>query len=317
MWSLQQPEPAQVDLDDVAPGRCAGWAGCVLGTAWALRQAGVEVPGFDLVVDSSVPAGGGLPSSAALECATGVALVDLAGADLDPTALALARRRAENEVVGAPTGVMDQMASVHARAGAAVFLDCRSLEVERVPFDPSAAGLSVVVMDTKVAHATSGAEYAARRRECAQAAHLLGVTSLREATEADLARLQRPDVDTVLLRRARHVVTENARVAHAVALLRGGRLAELGRLLDASHDSLRLDYEVSCRELDVAVELAREAGAVGARMTGAGFGGAALALWPREPGELAEVVARGFAERGLAAPEVFGVVPSQGASRIA
>ncbi|NKX50243.1 galactokinase, partial [Arthrobacter deserti] len=241
----------------------------------------------------------------------------LAGAVLTPRQLAAAGQRAENEVVGAPTGIMDQTASLLGREGAAVFVDCRSGEAATVPLDLDAADLACLVIDTKVTHAHATGGYADRRAACERAAAVLGVASLRELAVADLPGLEQR-LDGALLRRVRHVVTENARVLQAVELLRGPGPLALGGLLDASHASLRDDFEVSCPELDLAVEPARAAGAAGARMTGGGFGGSAIALVPR-PGlpAVRAALAEAFAVRGYAAPDTFTVRPAAGARRLA
>jgi galactokinase len=317
LWSLQSEPPADLHLAEVGPGKVEGWAAYPAGVAWALGQAGVEVGGADLVVDGDVPAGAGLSSSAALECATATALADLEGAGLDRVTLAGLARRAENEVVGVPSGAMDQMVSMLGRAGHALFLDTRSLDTEQVPLPLEAAGLRLVVIDTRAGHRLVDGAYADRRAACEAAAATLGVPALRDATptqvEAAAAALGEEG-----LRRARHVVTENARVLEAVRLLRAGELERLGPLLAASHASLRDDYEVSSPELDTAVEAAVAAGAVGARMTGAGFGGSALALAPVDlVGRVDEQVRAAFAAAGFGPPAVDAVVPSDGARRLA
>jgi galactokinase len=317
LWSLQSEPPADLELAEVGPGKVEGWAAYPAGVAWALGQAGVEVGGADLVVDGDVPAGAGLSSSAALECATATALADLCGAGLDRVTLAGLARRAENEVVGVPSGAMDQMVSMLGRAGHALFLDTRSLETEQVPLPLEAAGLCLVVIDTRAGHRLVDGAYADRRAACEAAAATLGVPALRDATptqvEAAAAALGEEG-----RRRARHVVTENARVLEAVRLLRAGELERLGPLLAASHASLRDDYEVSSPELDTAVEAAVVAGAVGARMTGAGFGGSALALARVDlVGRVHEQVRAAFAAAGFGPPAVDAVVPSDGARRLA
>jgi galactokinase len=269
--STAEGEAPEMAVADIAPGRVEGWSAYVLGVLWALREAGVDVPGVDVLLDSNVPSGGGLSSSAALECSVALAVSDLTGARLDRAELAAACRRAENDVVGAPTGVMDQMAVLLGRARHALFLDCRSLAAEQVPFDGS-----VVIVDTGGVHALADAEggYADRRRACDEAARALGVKALRDATlDAVETRL-----DGDLRRRARHVVTENARVLEVVELLRVGNLAGAGDRLTSSHASMRDDFEISTPALDAAVDTALEAGALGARMTGGGFGGSAIAL---------------------------------------
>jgi galactokinase len=296
--------------DGLQPGAVAGWGAYVAGIVWALREAGHEVPGAVLEVDSNVPSGAGLSSSAALECAVLRALLDLGGISLSGREQALLAQRAENVFVGVPSGVMDQSASVLCEAGHALFLDTRSGETSQVPFDAAAAGLAVLVVDTKAPHQLVDGEYAARRASCEEAARALGVPALRDAV--DLSSL-----DGLLLRRARHVVTENQRVLDTVALLRGGKLREIGPLLTASHASLRDDFEVTVPQLDVAVSAALDAGAYGARMTGGGFGGCVIALVD-EPSVnvVAGKVAEAFAAAGFAPPASFVAQPSAGARRI-
>jgi galactokinase len=268
--------PVEIALDGLAPGGVDGWAAYVAGTAWALAERGVAVPGADLLVDGTVPRGAGLSSSASLECATAGALLALAGADLALRDVALLAQHAENDFVGMPCGVMDQFASTHARAGHLLLLDTRSLEVRHIPFDLAGDGLALLVVDTRAPHQLVDGEYAARRSSCEKAARLLGVPALRDVVDLDsaLASLD----DEVLRRRVRHVVTENGRVLDVVDLLESGDVRAIGPLMTASHVSLRDDYEVSCRELDLVVDTALAAGALGARMTGGGFGGSAIAL---------------------------------------
>ena len=317
LWSLQAGPPADLELAGVGPGRVEGWAAYPAGVAWALGQAGVELGGADLVVDGDVPAGAGLSSSAALECAAATALADLEGAGLDRVTLAGLARRAENEVVGVPSGAMDQMVSMLGRAGHALFLDTRSLDTEQVPLPLEAAGLRLVVIDTRAGHRLVDGAYADRRAACEAAAATLGVSALRDATPEQVEAAA-DALGEEGLRRARHVVTENARVLEAVRLLRAGELERLGPLLAASHASLRDDYEVSSPELDAAVEAAVAAGAVGARMTGAGFGGSALALARADlVGRIDEQVRAAFAAAGFGPPAVAAVVPSDGARRLA
>jgi len=309
---------------EIGPGRSTGWAAYAEGVAWTLRAQGVAVAGADILVHGDLPVGAGLSSSAALEAAVGLALTDLAesavdGPALDRADLARVGQRAENEVVGMPCGIMDQMAVLLGRAGHAVFLDTRTLESELVPFDPAALGLTLLVIDTRVKHALVGSPYAERRRACERAAAALGVPALRDATLADLEAARADGrLDEVTFRRARHVVTENDRVLEAVAALRAGNLEPVGKALAGSHRSLRDDYEVSCAELDVAVEAAVAAGAAAARMTGGGFGGSALALVPLAAAEAAaRGVSEAFAAAGFAAPSIFAVVVSDGAERVA
>ncbi len=300
---------------DLKPGAVTGWAGYVAGVVWVLREAGLAVPGADLAIRSDVPLGAGLSSSAALECAVLTALVDLGGLDLpvgDRPALA---ERAENEYVGMPCGIMDQSAATLCRAGHALFLDCRSLDVAHIPFDLSPAGLAMLVIDTKAPHRHVSGEYAARRASCEQAAAALGVPALRDVTDLPgaLAELD----DPVLRRRVRHVVTEDQRVLSVVDLLRAGRPRDIGPLLTESHASMRDDFEITVPEVDTAVEAALAAGAYGARMTGGGFGGGVLALVDADATDpVAGAVLAAFAARGFAAPAPFVATASAGAARL-
>jgi galactokinase len=314
--SAQTPgPPVEVVLDGLAPGAVEGWAAYVAGTAWALQGHGVDLVGADVLVDGDVPRGAGLSSSAALECASAGALLALAGAELPLVEVALLAQRAENDFVGMPSGVMDQFASTHGRAGALLLLDTRSLEARTIPFDLAAEGLRLVVIDTRAPHRLVDGEYAARRASCEQAAVLLGVPALRDVDDLGSA-MSRLD-DDVLQRRVRHVVTENARVLDVVALLESGDVRAIGPLLTASHESLRDDYEVSCPELDVAVEAALSAGAHGARMTGGGFGGSAIALVEASGVDaLRRDVAAAFASAGFTEPAFLEAVPADGYRRL-
>jgi galactokinase len=242
-------------------------------------------------------------------------MVDLWHLDLSRPELAEIGRRAENDFVGAPTGIMDQTASLLGRRDAAVFLDCRSLETEIVPLGFDDVGLELLVIDTGVTHEHSSGAYGERRARCEKAALLMHVPSLRDLTVDDLGRAEKLLTDETF-RRMRHVVTENQRVLDAVAALRGGDPAALGPLFDASHRSMRDDFEISTPELDLAVEIAQANGALGARMTGGGFGGSAIALVPRETVSRVQVaIDGGFAEHGFGQPETFTVAASDGAAR--
>jgi galactokinase len=268
-----------VRLDELEPGSVPGWAAYPAAAAWALRAAGRPVPGACLTIESDLPQGAGLSSSAALICAVIGALADLAGPPLARPVLAALARQAENDFVGVPCGIMDQFAVLFSEAGHALLLDCRTGDHWAIPLDPAAAGLSLMIIDTGIRHRLTGGDYASRREQCERAASLLHVATLREITStAGLAGL----ADPLLVSRARHVVTENRRVGQAAALLRAGRLAESGPLLTQSHVSLRDDFEVSWPQADEAVRAALAAGALGARMTGAGFGGYVLALVPAD-----------------------------------
>ena len=313
VFSTSAPDVAQIDVAAIAPGAVSGWSAYVFGVLWALRELGMTVPGLDIAIDSNVPTGAGLSSSAALEGAVALAIAELTGAGVDRSALAQACRRAENEVVGAPTGVMDQMAALCGRAGHALFLDCRTLAIEQVPLDLGAAGLSLLVLDTRAKHALVQGAYAERRASCEQAARRLGVPALRDATLEQVEA----ELDGVVARRARHIVTENARVLQVVKRLDAGEPAAIGFLLDASHVSMRDDFEISSPELDVAVDAAQAAGALGARMTGGGFGGSAIALTPVPNVPAVRLaVTNAFRDAGYAAPEIFEVEPSAGARRV-
>ena len=311
-------ETVELSLDDLTPENLAGWSAYPLGVAWALSQFGADLavlPGFDVFVDSDVPIGAGLSSSAAIESAVAVALNDLWELRLDRRVLARVGQLAENRAVGAPTGIMDQSASLLGQADAAVFLDCRSLDAEVVPLGFDGAGLELLIIDTRVSHAHSTGGYASRRASCELGARMLGVTSLRDLAVDDLGRAA--DVlDDETFRRVRHVLTENQRVIDTVRNLRAEGPTAIGALLNASHLSMRDDFEISVPELDLAVETARGAGAIGARMTGGGFGGAAIALTPRAliPAVTAAVTAA-FAARGFAAPDLFVVRAADGAGR--
>ena len=339
-----------LDLDVIGPkgtpGEVRHWNAYIAGVAWALERDGLgPLSGFDAALVSCVPLGGGLSSSAALESATAVALdevdgLGLAGGADDPDDAGRARLvtacvRAENEMAGAPTGGMDQSASLRCRAGHALELDCRTGEVEQVPFDLSAAGLALLVIDTKAEHSLVDGQYGARRAACEKAARVLGIDLLADIApddlEAHLSKLAGPtgcggDAEVEadeLVKRTRHVVTEIDRTRRLVALLRdsrplaGPKLEEVGALMNASHDSLRDDYECSCPELDTAVEAARKAGAHGARMTGGGFGGSAIALVDADSADaVARAVVSAYAGAGFTAPAFLNAIPSAPAGRL-
>jgi galactokinase len=319
--SVQQPEDDVVlPVAELEPGRPAGWAGYPAGVVHDLRDAVAAAGGLSVLVDSDVPAGAGLSSSAALECAVALAVRDLCASGLSADDLVDVARRAENDFVGAPTGILDQSASMLCTAGHALFLDTRDRRREQVPFDLASAGLALLVVDTGQAHEHAGGGYGDRRRECEEAAQRLGVGLLREVD--DVAALAVLDDGTpegeVLLRRARHIVTENARVLEVVATLRGeGDVRAIGPVLTAGHESLRDDFQISTDLLDLVVDAALEAGAYGARMVGGGFGGSAIALVDadRLDGVTAAIAAR-FTRTAAAVPRTFVAVPSAGARRL-
>jgi galactokinase len=285
------------------------WADYPRGVAWAMGENGHEVGPFRAAFAGDVPLGSGLSSSAAIEAATALALDALFGLDIGRKDLAVLCQRAENDYVGVASGIMDQYASLLCRAGAALLVDCRSLEAESVPLDLAAAGLALVVCDTRVERGLADTGYNDRRSTCEQAARTLGLDSLRNATEADLDRLSGEELE-----RARHVVLENARVLEAVGALKSEDFHEFGCLMYASHASLRDDYEVSTPELDTFVETAKKHDATGARLTGAGFGGCAIALVPQaRTHEFTEACERAFTEAEFEEPAFYEFVPATGA----
>ncbi|WP_405977123.1 galactokinase [Streptomyces sp. NBC_00158] len=307
---------AEFAVADLAPGAAGGWARYPAGVVWALRERGLPVGGADLHVDSTVPTGAGLSSSAALQCAVAVAYDELYGLRLERPELALVVQYAENAFAGVPCGVMDQMASLCCAEGGALYLDSRGPSVRQVPFDLTGHGLSLLVLDTRVKHDLADGAYAALRAGCERAAGLLGLPALRDLAEEGLAgALEGLPGELVPL--VRHVVTENARVGLAVEHLTAGEPEGLGPLLTAGHASLRDDYRVSCPETDLAVEAAVAAGALGARMTGGGFGGSVIALVRAGRAEsVGRAVSEAFAAAGFARPAVLDAVPSAGARRI-
>jgi galactokinase len=319
--SLQSGQHYDLELDEVRAGNPPGWGGYAAGVVWAFENAGYQVRGLDLMVDGQVPRGAGLSSSAALECAVAAAVSDLLDLALlsDDGArgtLAAICVDAENTIAQAPTGGMDQSASLRCQVGHALLLDCRDGSIAQVPFDLSAHGLCLLVMDTGAKHSIVDGQYAQRRRSCEEAARQLGMPSLREVGFSDLDETLDRLPDNRIRARARHVVTEIERVRQTVALVREGRLPEVGSLFNASHASMRDDFEISCAELDVAVDSAATHGALGARMTGGGFGGSAIALLPTErTTDVTAAVIQGFADNGFGAPSCFAVTAGGAARR--
>jgi galactokinase len=336
------PDGSPAKLDEIRE-QLPGWARYPAGVAWSLLAAGHPVPGASLAIDSCLADGAGLSSSAALECSVALALTELVGPDslidwpigsvtdrpsrgavgrpdIPRPELARIARRAENEFAGVPSGIMDQSASLLCRAGHALLLDCQSLESSQVPFRPGRAGVRVLIIDTRAKHKLADGEYGSRQAECAEAARRLRVPSLRAVH--DVSGLRALD-DPVLYRRARHVVTDNLRVRQVTSLLRasgGGdfrSLSEAGMLLSQSHASLRDDFEVSWPEADVAVDIAVGGGALGARMTGGGFGGSALALVPEaDVGQVQDRLRAAYADRGWTEPHFLSAFPSDAAQRM-
>ena len=308
-------EVVEFEISQIQRDKVSGWSAYPLGVAWSIIQAGATPQGFDLYVDSNVPVGAGLSSSAAIECSVALALNDLWGSGISREALAKVGQRAENEIVGAPTGIMDQTASFFGQVDHAVFLDCRTLEAKPTPLALRENGLELLVIDTRVAHRLTDGGYAARRQSCEEAAQLLGVSSLRDLT-AVLLDVSKHLLADVVYKRARHVVTENERVTQTVELLSASGPKSIGQLMVESHASMRDDFQISISELDVAVETAMAEGAIGARMTGGGFGGAAIALIESaKVSNLTASVLDKFREQGFEKPEIFKVTADEGAKR--
>jgi galactokinase len=314
--SIEETTPWAGSVDALGPGDVEGWAAYVGGVLWAMREDGHDLPGVDVLVHGTVPLGAGLSSSAALECAVALAACGV----LDLSATAEVRRRlidacmrAETEVAGAPTGGMDQTVSLLAESGTALLIDFDEDTSSAIALDLDDAGLALLVTDTRVSHELVDGGYAARRADCEAAAAALGLRSLRQATLEDLPRLD----DERVRRRARHIVTEIERVRTTVDALAADDWTTVGRAFRESHVSMRDDFEISCAELDVAVTTAVEAGAIGARMTGGGFGGSAIALVPVDRLDAVEdAVAAAFAEQGWDSPGMLRGEPGAGARRL-
>lgn len=292
------------------PGSKGDWEKYVLGVIWSL---GIT-DGLDILVDGSVPAGAGLSSSAALECSVAVALNQLCSLNKSLQELARATQKAENDYVGVPCGIMDQSVSLMAQAGSALLLDCRDLSTELIPFNVADAGLELLIIDTQAHHALVDGGYAERRASCESVAAKLNIPSMRHLTLDVLTANEEKLSDTEFIR-ARHAVTEIARVQDAVIALRASDFVALGALINQSHNSLRDDYTVSCPELDVAVDASLAAGALGARMVGGGFGGSAIALIQADAvAQTREAVTKAFESHGFKKPRFFTSLPSAGAS---
>ncbi|MFD4699719.1 galactokinase [Streptomyces niveus] len=304
---------------DLVPLTETGWPAYPAGVVWALREAGHTVPGADIHLTSTVPTGAGLSSSAALEVVTALALNDLYELGLTGPELAVLAQRAENEFVGVPCGIMDQMASACCTDGHALYLDTRDLTQRQVPFDLAAVGLQLLVVDTRVKHSLGDGAYAERRAGCEAGARALGVRTLREVEYAHLpAALERLAGEEEKIRRyVRHVVSDNHRVERVIALLGTDDVRAVGPILTEGHTSLRDDLRVSCPELDLVVSSSLAAGALGARMTGGGFGGSAVVLTQSADADtVTKAILESFTASGHTAPRVFPAVPSRGAHRV-
>jgi len=315
--SRQESGGAEIPLAAITPQSVDGWFAYIAGVAWAFRQSGRDIPGLDMVIDSDLPTGAGLSSSAALECAVAMAWNDLTPLDLSRHELAAIARRAENDVVGAPTGVMDQIASLYGKNDRLVFLDTRSMAVSHVPFDLSTAGLALLVIDSRAPHALVDSEYAERRKICALAAKQLGVPALRDIPFENLDNALAGLSDELMRRRVRHVVSEDQRVLDTVARLETGHdLRQIGPILAASHVSMRDDFNITVPQIDLAVVAALDAGAFGARMTGGGFGGSVVALVDADQTTgVFHAVQAAYAAAGYLAPVGFTATASTGAHR--
>lgn len=307
--------PVRVRLG-TAPGEVTGWAAYVAGVVWALRQGGHPVPGGTMSITSDVEMGSGLSSSAALECAALGAITSAAGIRIEVKEQARVAQRAENEYVGAPTGLLDQLASLFGRDATAVLIDFADLTVTPVVFDPESAGVALLLIDSRERHSHAGGDYAARRASCERAAADLSASSLRAAADrgpADLSVVR----DPVDARRARHVLSENQRVIDCVAALGKSDFRSVGRLFTASQASMRDDFEITTERIDLITDTAVGAGALGARMTGGGFGGCVIALVPLDrTEEVTAAVRRGAIGAGVEPPSVTRTRAAAGAGPV-
>jgi galactokinase len=316
VFSVATNDETVILLDRPAAHPTPGhWSNYVAGVIALCAERGMRPPGFHAVIDSAVPFGGGLSSSASLEVATATLLEAMTGTTLNPVDKALLCQKAEHEFAGVPCGIMDQFASVMCRADYLMLLDCRTQQIEHIPLvDPN---ITVLIINTNVKHELSGGEYAERRAQCESVARKLGVTSLRDATLSQLDA-QRDQLDPIELRRARHVVSEIERTLDAAAAIKADDWRCVGRLMYASHDSLRNDYEVSCPELDLLVHLARQIGAqggvIGSRMTGGGFGGCTVSLLETsKAADVAHFLAKQYQAQTGIEPTLLTSRPARGA----
>lgn len=322
MRSVQSGETVEAPVATLAPGSVEGWASYVAGVVWALAEHFEDATpcGFDLLIDGYVPLGAGLSSSAALECAVAAAVDELCELGTTPHDRIRAAIKAETQFAGAATGGLDQSASILCEEGHAIVLDCRDFSTTSVPWDLAGQGLELLIIDTRAPHSLVGGEYAERRAQAEAGARALGVDSLRDVPFEGALDACEGLTDPIVRKRSRHIIDEIERVREFAAALEAGsirdNLEKIAGLLNASHDSLRDDYEVTVPELDVAVDAARAAGAHGARMTGGGFGGSVIALVDADRVEaVAGAVARAFAEHSFTAPAFFLATPSRGAGR--
>ena len=299
---------------DTAPGDVAGWAGYVAGVMWALRTAGHRIQGGAMSITSDVEMGSGVASSAALECAVLGALTSAIGLRVDRIEMARIAQRAENDYVGVPTGLMDQLAALCGEPRTALMIDFRELTVRPVTFDPDASDIALLLINSRAPHQHAGGEYASRRMSCERAAADLGVSSLREVQATGIAALASV-ADPVDARRARHILTDNHRVLDVVAALEESDFTTIGRLFSASQASMRDDFEITTDHIDLIAETAVEAGALGARMTGGGFGGCVIALAPAEAAErIADAIRDAVTHAGYNRPTIGRTRAGQGAA---
>jgi galactokinase len=308
----EEGAPYETDIASLKPLTGPIWTRYILGVIWALDVKS----GLEILIDSEVPTGAGLSSSAALECSVAIALNEILDLDISLADLARVTQRAENEFVGVPCGIMDQSISLMGKSGHALLLDCRDLSTRQIRVDFANAGLKLLIVDTRSHHALVDGGYAQRRAQCESVASLLGVKALRDLSlsELEVARGKLPEIN---FKRARHVITEISRVEEAVQALEIDDFEKFGSLMTESHISLRDDYNVSCSELDLGVDTALNEGALGARMVGGGFGGSAIALIREsDTGKVAAAIERSFKDNGFAAPRFFDSLPSEGAQVI-
>jgi galactokinase len=320
VWSLNLGDSIELNLDRPGAGRHGHWKDYVEGILCALVGCGAALTGADIALKGDLSIGGGLSSSASLEMALAIALVSISGSPIDKLSLARAGQTAEHIHVGIHSGIMDQFTAVHAVSGHALLLDCRSLEAKPVPLNLHE--YTLVVCDSRARHALASSEYNQRRRECEMGVKLLGavlpkVHALRDVAFYEL-EANRSVLPEIVLCRCRHVISENERTLKAAEALASGNIAEVGRLMSESHRSLRKDYQVSCRELDLLVETAEsQPGVLGARMTGAGFGGCTINLVEQSKvASFRENVSREYRARTRIAPEIFEAKSGDGACEI-
>ena len=305
-------EVIESNLEAIAAKEGSAWSRYIYGVIWAME---IET-GLDIYIDGKVPLGAGLSSSAALECSLATALNHLFHLEKTLPELARLTQRAENDYVGVPCGIMDQSISLMARAGYGLLLDCQDLSTRHIKIDFASSSLRLLIIDTQAHHALTDGGYAKRRESCEQVVKIFSIPSLRQLSMESLLA-HKTKLSDIQFKRARHGVSEMLRVLDAVKALEAEDFEALGQLLNQSHNSLRDDYEVSCPELDLAVETALHSGALGARMVGGGFGGSAIALIKEsDAGTISSTIERAFAKSGFKAPRFFDSLPSDGAKVI-